>query len=71
MVLPTWLLKDVQGVGILPETQAGHRAGESTIDNIYILQHVLDRELEKVHKERKSKVRGEEGICEGFWINRG
>lgn len=38
--------------GILIESQAGFRRGRSTKDNIYILDHLIQRE-KKISKERK------------------
>lgn len=39
------LSKEVEGKRILPETQAGFRKGRGTTDNIVILNHLVDREL--------------------------
>lgn len=45
MVLSERLSEEVESKGILPEMQAGFRIDRSTIENIYILEHVLDKEL--------------------------
>lgn len=41
------LTRELHDKQILPDTQAGFRKGRSTMDNIYILQHVVERELTK------------------------
>lgn len=43
---------EVEEKNMLPESQAGFRKGRSTLDNIYVLSHVIQREKEK-KKERK------------------
>ena len=48
------LRKEIEDKEILPESQAGFRKGRSTMDNIYILQHVVEKE----GKQKKRK-----GMC--------
>jgi len=38
---------------LLPETQAGFRKGKSTLDNIYVLSHLVQRGRNLEGKERK------------------
>ncbi|XP_020297358.1 uncharacterized protein LOC109861916 [Pseudomyrmex gracilis] len=47
------LEKEVEEKDLLPENQAGFRKGKSTLDNIYVLNHVVQREKEKEGGERK------------------
>ena len=44
MVLTERLRKEIEDKEILPESQAGFKKGRSTMDNIYILQHVVEKE---------------------------
>lgn len=37
----------IEEKGALQETQSGFRRGRETMDNVYILQHVIRRELRK------------------------
>lgn len=46
-VLAERIRKEVEEKNILPESQAGFRKGRSTMDNLYILNHVIDKELMK------------------------
>ncbi|XP_033228929.1 uncharacterized protein LOC117180541 [Belonocnema kinseyi] len=46
MILNERLVKDLEEKKILPGTQAGFRKNNETMDNIYILQHFIQRELE-------------------------
>lgn len=41
------LEKEVEKKELLPEGQAGFRKGRSTLDNIYVLTHLVQREKEK------------------------
>lgn len=36
---------------LLPESQAGFRRGRATIDNIFVLNHIIQREKKKRNKE--------------------
>ena len=54
MVFTERLREEIEDKEILPESQAGFKKGRSTMDNIYILQHVV----EKVGKQKKRK-----GMC--------
>ncbi|XP_020285268.1 golgin subfamily A member 6-like protein 6 [Pseudomyrmex gracilis] len=47
------LEKEVEEKDLLPESQAGFRKEKSTLDNIYVLNHVVQREKEKERGERK------------------
>jgi len=46
-ILTERLRQEMEEKGILPETQAGFRKKRGTMDNIYILQHVIRREVRK------------------------
>lgn len=41
------LRKEVEKKNILPETQAGFKKGRGTMDNIYVLNHVIQKEIRK------------------------
>lgn len=46
--------KEVEEKKIIPESQTGFRSGRSTIDNIYILNNLIQREKTKeAKKDRK------------------
>ncbi|CAD6216275.1 GSCOCG00011331001-RA-CDS, partial [Cotesia congregata] len=47
-ILERRLKVEVEGKGLLPESQAGFRAGRGTIDNIYVLNYLINREIGKV-----------------------
>lgn len=47
------LEKEVEEHKLLPESQAGFRKKSSTIDNIYVLNHIVQREKEKEKGEEK------------------
>lgn len=47
MALDEMLKDEMEEKALLPETQAGFRKNRSTIDNIYILNHVANREIKK------------------------
>lgn len=44
--------REVEEKSMLPESQAGFRKGRSTMDNIYVLSHVIQRDKEK-EKEKE------------------
>lgn len=44
-ILNEKLKEDLEKKKILSETQAGFRKQRGTIDNVYILQHIVEREL--------------------------
>ncbi|XP_024886718.1 uncharacterized protein LOC112464135 [Temnothorax curvispinosus] len=50
-VLAERLMKDVVEKQILPETQADFRKGRGVMDNIFILNHLVDRELNGAGKK--------------------
>jgi len=39
------LEKEVKEKDIIPESQANFRKGRSTIDNIFVLNHIMQREI--------------------------
>lgn len=47
MILEEKLKQELERKEILQETQAGFRAGRRTMDNLYILNRTVDKELEK------------------------
>ncbi|XP_023247234.1 uncharacterized protein LOC111643501 [Copidosoma floridanum] len=55
-VLRCRLLREVEAKGILPEGQAGFRKGRSTMNNIYILNHVVQTARSKKEKVLASFV---------------
>lgn len=52
-ILRKKLEKEVEEKGLLPESQAGFRKGRSTMDNIFIFNHIVQREREKGKEEGK------------------
>ncbi|CAD6237892.1 GSCOCG00012499001-RA-CDS [Cotesia congregata] len=46
-ILEKRLKAEVEGKGLLPESQAGFREGRGTIDNIYALNYLINREIGK------------------------
>jgi len=44
---------EVERKGLIPESQAGFRKGRSTLDNIFVLDHVMQREKRKGGEEGK------------------
>lgn len=52
-ILRNRLEKESERLELLPESQAGFRRGRTTTDNIFILNHLIQREKEKGGKERK------------------
>lgn len=51
-ILRKRLEKKTELKGMLPEGQAGFRKGRSTIDNIFILNHLIQRKKRKGEKEK-------------------
>ncbi|RYA67647.1 reverse transcriptase domain-containing protein, partial [Enterobacter cloacae complex sp. 2DZ2F20B] len=47
MVLNERLLTEMNEKSILPESQAGFRRGREAMDNVYILHHLIEKELLK------------------------
>lgn len=47
MIMEERLTKEMEERGVLPDGQAGFRKGRGTVDNIYILQYIVERELNK------------------------
>lgn len=47
MVLQNRLEKEIEEKKMLPKTQAGFRRGRSTIDNIFILNYIANREIKR------------------------
>ncbi|XP_024884072.1 uncharacterized protein LOC112462473, partial [Temnothorax curvispinosus] len=52
-ILRNRLELEVERLGLLPESQAGFRRGRSTMDNVFILNHLVQREKKKEGKESK------------------
>lgn len=52
-ILNKRLQREVESKGMLPESQSGFRRGRSTIDNIFILDHLIQREKSREKKEEK------------------
>lgn len=46
-ILRKRLEKEIELKGMLPEGQAGFRKGRSTIDNIFILNHLIQRKKDR------------------------
>jgi len=55
--------KEVKGKGMIAESQAGFRKGRSTLDNVFVLNHVMQRK-----KIRRGKWKNIYVFCgsEGF-----
>jgi len=49
-VLANRLEKEIEEKGIIPEWQAGFRKKKGVIDNIYTLNYIVGREIEKGRK---------------------
>ena len=47
MVLGERMKEEIERKGILPDSQAGFRMGRGTIDNVYILNHIVEKEIQK------------------------
>ena len=52
-ILRNRLDKEVEEKGLLPESQAGFRRQRSTLDNIYTLTHIIQREQNKEKDDKK------------------
>ena len=50
-ILRNRLIKEVEDKGILPENQVGFRRGRATMNNIFVLEHLI-----QMAKERKKKL---------------
>ena len=58
MVLEKRLKAELEKNHIISETQAGFRSGRSTTDNIFILNYVTNREIQKKRREAVYLFRG-------------
>ncbi|XP_036142138.1 uncharacterized protein LOC105840937 [Monomorium pharaonis] len=47
------LERETEEKGLLPESQSGFRKGKSTVDNIFVLNHVVQREMGDKNKEER------------------
>jgi hypothetical protein len=47
MIVEERLMKEINERGALPDGQAGFRKGRGTMDNVYILNHVIGNEIKK------------------------
>jgi hypothetical protein len=52
MIVEERLMKEMNQRGVLPDGQAGFRKGRGTMDNVYILNHIIGNEI----KKRGSKI---------------
>ncbi|XP_011685761.1 PREDICTED: uncharacterized protein PF11_0207-like [Wasmannia auropunctata] len=52
-ILRKRLEKEAEEKGLVPESQAGFRKGRSTIDNIFVLNHIMQREKRQGGKDMK------------------
>jgi hypothetical protein len=52
MIVEERLMKEMNERGALPDEQAGFRKGRGTMDNVYILNHIIGNEI----KKRGSKI---------------
>jgi len=52
-ILRNRLELEAERLGLLPESQGGFRRGRSTMDNVFILNHLVQREKKKEGKESK------------------
>jgi hypothetical protein len=52
MIVEERLMKEMNERGVLPDGQAGFRKGRGTMDNVYILNHIIGNEI----KKRGSKI---------------
>ncbi|KMQ88480.1 rna-directed dna polymerase from mobile element jockey-like protein [Lasius niger] len=52
-ILRNRLEEEAERLDLLPESQAGFRRGRATTDNIFVLNHIIQREKEKGSKEGK------------------
>jgi hypothetical protein len=44
------LMKEMNERGVLPDRQAGFRKGRGTMDNVYILNHIMGNEIKRVNE---------------------
>ena len=47
MVIGERMRSEIEAKGILPDSQAGFRRGRGTMDNVYILNHLIEKEIQK------------------------
>lgn len=47
IVLTERLREEMEGKGMLPTNQVGFRKGKRTMDNIFLLNYLINRQLEK------------------------
>jgi hypothetical protein len=47
MIVEERLMKEMNERGVLPDGQAGFRKGRGTMDNVYILNHIIGNEIKK------------------------
>jgi hypothetical protein len=47
MIVEERLMKEMNERGALPDGQAGFRKGRGTMDNVYILNHIIGNEIKK------------------------
>lgn len=47
LVLTERLRKEVEGKGMLSKNQVGFRKGKGTMDNIFVLKYLINRQLKK------------------------
>jgi len=52
--------KEAEGKDMIPESQAGYKKGRSTLDNVFILNHVMQRE---------KRYGGEDGKIYMFFVD--
>jgi len=52
-VLRNRLEKEVEEKGMIPDGQAGFRKGRATVDNIFVLNHIMQRDKRKEGEEGK------------------
>lgn len=46
-VLKGRLREEVEGAGVLPERQTRFRKGRGTMDNVYVLNYIMNRQLQR------------------------
>lgn len=63
LVLTERLRKEVEGKGMLSKNQVGFRKGKETMDNIFVLKYLINRQVEKKRRKTDSTLRGlESGV---------
>ncbi|XP_063913200.1 uncharacterized protein LOC135129861 [Zophobas morio] len=67
MILDERLRKEMEARGMFPDGQAGSRKGRSTMDNVYILRHLVGREIRKeggriVNREKMWEYLSRKGV---------